>query len=316
MIHKVIIVGSGPAAHTAAIYSARAELHPLMFEGFVVGGIGAGGQLTITTMVENYPGFPDGVLGPDLMYNMREQSERHGTKIITETIASADISRSPFTVTTEAGSEFKCLSLIIATGAIAKRLNIPGEEKYWQRGISTCAICDGALPLFRNQPLVVIGGGDSACEEAIHLTNFSNSVFMVVRRDVMRASKVVQQRVRNNNGIEIIWNSVVRRAIGDGDLLNAIEVENVKSGEKKVINARGLFYAVGHIPCTQFLQGQLEIAENGCIVTASDSTATSVPGVFAAGDVQDSVYRQAVVAAGTGCMAALEADRYLATLPA
>lgn len=319
-VEKVIIIGSGPAGHTAAIYAARAELHPLMFEGFMAAGVAAGGQLTTTTEVENYPGFPEGISGPVLMDRMREQSQRLGTRIETRTVESVDLKSSPKKVivgTGDSAEEFLTETVIIATGATAKRLGIKGEEELWQKGISACAVCDGALPMYRDQPLVVIGGGDTACEEASYLSKFGSSVHMLVRRDVFRASKAMQDRVFNNPKIEIHWNTNAIEALqGEANkfgmrFLGGVKVKNNKSGEVYDIPAKGLFYAVGHTPNTAFLQGQLKTDETGYLVAKPDSTATELPGVFACGDVKDKVYRQAVTAAGSGCMAALEAERYL-----
>ena len=308
---KLIIVGSGPAAHTAAIYAGRAELKPLLFEGFMAAGVAAGGQLTTTTDVENYPGFPEAIGGPELMDRMRRQSLTYGCTIKTETVASVELSSRPFTVRTEGGTQYRCEALIIATGATARRLGLSGEDTYWQRGMSACAVCDGALPVFRNQPLIVIGGGDSACEEASFLTKFGSRVTMLVRRDVLRASKAMQKRVLENPKIEIRWNTNAVEVLGDGKAMNAVRVRNNKSGEEDTLEARGLFYAIGHLPNTAFLNGQLKTDETGYLITQGKSTATSVAGVFAAGDVQDKQYRQAVTAAGTGCMAALEAEHFL-----
>lgn len=310
-IENVIIVGSGPAAHTAAVYAARADLNPLMFEGFMAGGVAAGGQLTTTTDVENYPGFPEGIMGPELMDDMRKQSLRFGTRIKTETVDAIDMSQRPFTVTV-GSSEYKAKTVIIATGATARRLGLPGEEDYWQRGMSACAVCDGALPIFRDKPLVVIGGGDSACEEASYLAKFGSKVTMLVRRDVLRASKAMQKRVFENDKIEIMWNTNAIEVSGDGKLLTSVKVRNNKTGDEQTLEAGGLFYAIGHKPNTEFLNGQLETDETGYLITEGKSTATSIPGIYAAGDVQDKTYRQAVTAAGTGCMAALEAERFLA----
>ncbi len=310
-IENVIIVGSGPAGHTAAIYAARAELQPLMFEGFMAGGVAAGGQLTTTTDVENYPGFTTGIQGPELMQQMREQSVNYGTRIKTETVTAADLSSRPFKVTTESGGEYLAKTLIVATGATAKRLDLPGEQEYWQRGISACAVCDGALPIFRNQTLVVVGGGDTAAEESTFLTKFGSKVIVLVRRDEMRASKTMQKRVFDNEKIEIWWNTNATEVLGDEKSLTGVRVRNNVTGEESVIEARGLFYAIGHLPNTDFLTGQIEADETGYLLTDGKSTRTSVPGVFACGDVQDKVYRQAVTAAGTGCMAALEAERLL-----
>jgi len=311
-VEKLIIIGSGPAAHTAAIYAGRAELSPLLFEGFMAGGVAAGGQLTTTTDVENYPGFPDGVGGPDLMDKMRAQSEHYGARIVTETVSSVDLKSHPFKVTVD-GKDYLTRALIVATGATAKRLHLPGEETYWQKGMSACAVCDGALPVFRNQPLVVIGGGDTACEEATFLTKFGSTVYMLVRRDEMRASKAMQNRVMNNPKIKIVWNTVATEVVGE-QFLTGVRVRNVKTNEEQLLDARGLFYAIGHEPNTAFLDGQLKTDDTGYLITKPDSTVTEVPGVFACGDVKDKVYRQAVTAAGSGCMAALEAERYLGAL--
>jgi len=308
---KLIIIGSGPAAHTAAVYAARADLDPLMFEGFMAGGVAAGGQLTTTTEVENYPGFPEGIMGPELMDEMRKQSTRLGTRIKTETVSAVDLKQRPFVVTV-GRNEYTADALIIATGATAKRLGLPGEDQYWQRGMSACAVCDGALPIFRDKHLVVIGGGDSACEEASYLSKFGSTVTMVVRRDVLRASKAMQKRVFDNPKIEVRWTSNVTEVMGDGKLLNAVKIRNNQTGAEEVVEAGGLFYAIGHKPNTEFLDGQLKTDDTGYVITDGKSTATSVPGVYAAGDVQDKVYRQAITAAGTGCMAALEAEKYLA----
>lgn len=310
---KLIIIGSGPAAHTAAIYAGRAELKPLLFEGFMAAGVAAGGQLTTTTDVENYPGFADGIGGPELMDRMRQQSLNYGCSIKTETIASVALAQHPFVVTTEGGSEYRAQALIIATGATAKRLGLDGEETYWQRGMSACAVCDGALPIFRNQPLVVIGGGDSACEEAAFLTKFGSRVTMLVRRDELRASKTMQKRVFDNAKIEIRWNTNAVEVLGDDKAMNAVRIKNNQTGEGETLEAKGLFYAIGHLPNTGFLAGQLMTDETGYVITEGKSTATSVAGVFAAGDVQDKRYRQAVTAAGSGCMAALEAEEFLNT---
>lgn len=308
-VEKLVIVGSGPAGHTAAIYSARADLSPLMFEGFMAGGVAAGGQLTTTNDVENYPGFPEGINGPEMMDLFRRQSVRFGTRILTETVEKVDLSRRPFRVTASSG-ETLTETLIVATGATARRLGIPGEELFWQQGISACAVCDGALPIFRNKVLMVIGGGDTAVEEATHLTKFGTEVIVVHRRDTLRASKIMRQRLLSHPKIRMRWDSVAEEALGD-DALKSVRIRNVKSNETAVVEAEGLFYAIGHIPNTGFLDGQLELDDAGYIVTTPGTTRTSVEGVFAAGDVQDKVWRQAVTAAGTGCMAALEAERFL-----
>jgi len=309
-IEQVIIIGSGPAGHTAAIYTARALLKPIMYEGFMAAGVAAGGQLTTTTEVENFPGFPDGIDGQELMQLMRRQSINCGARIETKTVDSVDLSSRPFAVHVE-GSTVHAKALIIATGATARRMSLPGEDTYWTKGISACAVCDGALPIFRDKPLVVVGGGDSACEEATYLTKFGSVVSMLVRRDEMRASKVMQERVLANPKIDVLWNTVPLAATGN-DLLGAVRVKNVKTSEERELPAAGLFYAIGHEPNTAFLNGQLETDDAGYLRTVGGTMRTSVEGVFACGDVQDKVYRQAVTAAGTGCQAALEAERWLA----
>ncbi|MFP4115110.1 MAG: thioredoxin-disulfide reductase [Spirochaetota bacterium] len=311
-VENVIIVGSGPAAHTAAIYTGRAELNPLLFEGFMAGGVAAGGQLTTTTEVENFPGFPEGITGPELMDQMRTQSQKCGARIKTETVERVDLSERPLKVFT-ATAEYAATALIIATGATARRLDLPGEELFWQKGISACAVCDGALPLFRQRPLIVIGGGDSACEEASYLSKYGSSVTMLVRRDMLRAAKTMQHRVMNDPKITIMWNTEAQEALGN-QTLTGVRVRNNKTGEETILEASGLFYAIGHTPNTAFLESQITTDETGYIIAEPNSTRTSVPGVFAAGDVKDRVYRQAVTAAGSGCMAALEAEHYLVDL--
>jgi thioredoxin reductase (NADPH) len=308
-VEQVVIIGSGPAGHTAAIYAARANLSPLLFEGFMAAGVAAGGQLTTTTEVENFPGFPQGISGPELMDRMREQAIHHGTRVLTETVESVDLSQRPFRVQTDSQVVF-AKTLIIATGATAKRMNIPGEEKLWNRGISACAVCDGALPLFRNQVLVVVGGGDTAAEEATHLTKFGSKVLVVHRRGELRASKAMQKRLLENPKAEMVWHHVVEEALGT-DSLEALRLRNVDTGAEQVVQTRGLFYAIGHVPNTAFLNGQLAVDDIGYVITKPGTTQTSVPGVFAAGDVQDKRWRQAVTAAGSGCMAALEVEEFL-----
>ena len=307
---QLVIIGSGPAGHTAAIYAARANLKPLMFEGFLAGGVAAGGQLTITTDVENFPGFPQGINGPELMDRMREQSLHHGTRILTETVNTVDLSKRPFHIKSD-DTEVFADALIIATGATARRLSVPGEEKLWNRGISACAVCDGALPLFRNQTLFVVGGGDTAAEEATHLTKFGSKVVVVHRRGELRASKAMQKRLLENPKVEMLWFHTLEEALGK-DGLESVRVRDVRTGADTIREARGLFYAIGHVPNTAFLSGQLPLDPSGYLITTPGSTKTAIPGVFAAGDVQDNKWRQAVTAAGSGCMAALEAEGFLA----
>ena len=308
MSENVVIIGSGPAGHTAATYAARAKLNPLMYEGLFAAGVVAGGQLTTTTEVENYPGYTS-ISGPSLMDKMREQSIHCGTRIKTETVDKVDLSSRPYKVFV-GDQVVETKSIIIATGATAKRMNLPGEERLWQRGISACAVCDGALPIFRNKVLVVVGGGDSAVEEATYLTKFAGKVIMLVRRDVLRASKVMQDRAKNNPKIEIRFNTAPIEVLGE-KFLTGVKVESTVDRQQSVIEAGGLFYAIGHVPNTSFLEGQLELDDTGYIKTKPGTTYTSKEGVFAAGDVQDKIYRQAITSAGTGCMAALEAERFL-----
>ena len=306
---RVVIIGSGPAGHTAAIYAARANLGPVMLEGFMAGGVAAGGQLTTTTEVENYPGFPEGVDGTKLMESFRAQSLRFGTRIFTETVERVDLASRPFRVVTPE-RELAADTVIVATGATAKRLHIPGEDRLWQVGISACAVCDGALPIYRNQVLVVIGGGDTAVEEATYLTKYGSKVLVVHRRHELRASRIMQARLLANPKVEMLWDSVVEQALGDRSL-EGVRVKHLPTGQTRDVAAGGLFYAIGHVPNTEFLGGQLALDETGYVITRPGTTQTSVPGVFACGDVQDKVWRQAVTAAGTGCMAALEVERFL-----
>lgn len=312
--HKVTIIGSGPAAHTAVIYLARAEIKPTLYEGMLANGIAAGGQLTTTTDIENFPGFPNGIGGSELMEKMKEQSQRFGTEIITETISKVDFSKRPFKLWTEWNEDAEPITtdaVIIATGASAKRMHLPGEDTYWQQGISACAVCDGAVPIFRNNPLAVIGGGDSACEEAIFLTKYASKVFLLVRRDVLRASTIMQKRVTNNEKIEVLWNTEALEAKGDGKLLKSLRIVNNKTKEEKDLQVNGLFYAIGHIPATKIFADQLKTDEAGYIQTTPGTASTSIEGVFAAGDVQDKIYRQAITSAGSGCMAALECEKFI-----
>ena len=309
-VKELVIIGSGPAGHTAAIYAARANLRPFMFEGYAAGGP-AGGQLTTTTEVENFPGFPEAVEGPELMRLFREQSARFGTEMVGEDVSEVDFSKQLFTVKSE-NREVKTKAVIIATGATARRMGVPNEEKMWNNGMSACAVCDGALPFFRNQPLMVIGGGDTAVEEATYLTKFGSVVYLVHRRDELRASKIMQKRALENEKIEIMWNTVLEDAVGE-QFVTGAQVKNVKSMEVKEIPVAGIFYAIGHTPNTQAFKGQIDLDESGYIKVKEGTQETSIEGVFAAGDVQDHKYRQAVTAAGSGCAAALEAERWLAT---
>ncbi|XP_061341746.1 thioredoxin reductase NTRB-like [Gastrolobium bilobum] len=314
---KLCIIGSGPAAHTAATYAARAELKPILFEGWMANDIAPGGQLTTTTDVENFPGFPDGIMGGELMERCRKQSQRFGTEIFTETVSKVDFSKRPFRVFTDSRT-VEAESVIVATGAVAKRLPFTGSgdgpDGYWNRGISACAVCDGAAPIFRNKPLAVIGGGDSAMEEATFLTKYGSEVYIIHRRDKFRASKIMQNKALSNPKIKVIWNSAVVEAYGDGDkkrVLGGLKVKNLVTEEVSDLKVSGLFFAIGHEPATKFLEGQLELDSDGYVVTKPGTTKTSIEGVFAAGDVQDKKYRQAITAAGTGCMAALDAEHYL-----
>ncbi len=313
MPENVIIIGSGPAGLTSAIYTARANLSPLLIEGFQAGGM-PGGQLMTTGIVENFPGFPNGIGGQELMANIRQQAERVGTRFIMEDVTAIKIGtengKPLFTVVSMSGNELQALSLIVATGATARRLPLESEKKFWSRGISACAVCDGALPIFRDKELAVIGGGDSAVEEAGHLTNFGSKVYIIHRRDELRASKILQKRAMEHPKIEILWNKVVEEFIGD-KILTALKLKDTKTGELSELTVAGAFEAIGHTPNTGFLEGQLETDESGYLVTQPHSQMTSVDGIFAAGDVQDPKYRQAVSAAGTGCMAATECERWL-----
>lgn len=302
---KVLIIGSGPAGYTAAIYAARANLEPIMVTGYEPGG-----QLMITTEVENYPGFADVIQGPWLMEQMRKQAEHVGTKMIGDYIKDVDLSVRPFKATGDNGAVYTGDTLIIATGAKARWLGLPAEETFRGKGVSACATCDGFF--YRGKEVAVIGGGNSAVEEAMFLTNFCSKVTLIHRRDSLRAEKIAQDRLFENPKVEVIWDSVVEDIIGDAAGMTGLKLKNVKTGEQSEFSAHGMFIAIGHDPATELFKGKLDMDENGYLIKAPDSTATSIPGVFAAGDVADHVYRQAVTAAGMGCMAALEADRFLA----
>lgn len=304
-VHKAIVIGSGPAGFTAAIYLSRANIPNLVLEGDQPGG-----QLTITTAVENFPGFPEGIQGPELMERIRAQAARFGSQIVTKAAQKVDLSRRPFTVWAD-GQSWRAESLIVATGSTARWLGLPEEEKFHGKGLSACATCDGFF--FRGQEIAVVGGGDTALEEANFLTNFATKVTLVHRRGELRGSKIMQERALKNPKIEVAWHSVVRRLIGDANgSLTALVLGDTRDGSERELAVTGLFYAIGHLPNTGFLGGQLALDENGYVVTQPNRTATNVEGVFACGDVQDHVWRQAITAAGTGCMAALECERWLA----
>ncbi|MCS7034630.1 MAG: thioredoxin-disulfide reductase [Phycisphaerae bacterium] len=319
MVEKVLIVGSGPAGWTAAIYAARAMLGPLVYEGAITeenrqAGTLPLGQLNLTTEVENFPGFPRGIMGPDLMMAMRQQAEHVGTRIVTEDIVDIDLSRRPFVARDSAGGTIAAHAVIVATGASAKYLGLPSEQRFRNQGVSACAVCDGALPRFRNKPLVVVGGGDSAAEEGVYLTKFASVVYLVHRRDKLRASRIMAERLLSNPKVKPVWNSVVDEVLGnDTDGVTGVRVRHVQTGETRTLEAAGMFCAIGHTPNIRFLRGQLETDANGFIVLKDPfRSLTSVEGVFAAGDVADSVYKQAVTAAAMGCKAALDAERWLA----
>lgn len=306
---KLVIIGSGPAGYTAAVYAGRADMFPVMYEGYFSGP--AGGQLMTTTDIENYPGFPEGISGPGLMENFRKQAERFGTTILTEDVVEVDFSKHPFVVSGKTHSH-EADSVIIATGANAKRLDIQGarDGEFWQRGVTACAVCDGAMPIFRNQDLYVIGGGDTAMEEALFLTKYGKKVFIVHRRDKLRASRIMQDRVLAHPKIEVVWDSEIVLVEGD-NAVRSVSIINHKTQKTTKHVAGGVFFAVGHVPNTTFLKEQIELHDTGYIKVKPGTCQTNVELVFAAGDVQDHVYRQAVTAAGMGCMAAMEAERML-----
>lgn len=303
--YKVIILGSGPAGLTSAIYTARGELRPAVVEG-----LQPGGQLTITTTVENFPGFPEGITGPELMMRMREQAAKYGTEFISGVVDEADLSERPFKIVA-GGDTYTCDSLIIATGASARYLNLPHEDEYAGKGISACATCDGFF--YKDKEVVVVGGGDTAMEEAMFLTRFATKVTVVHRRDELRASKYMQQLAMKNDKIEFAWNKVVKELLGDPKTvgITGVKLEDTKTGETRDMSCHGVFYAIGHTPNTQVFKDQIAMDETGYIINLSGCAQTNVKGVFVAGDVADAVYRQAVSAAGTGCMAALEVERFL-----
>ena len=305
---NLVIVGSGPAGYTAAIYAARANLNPLLITGFQRGGI-PGGQLMTTTHVENFPGFPDGVLGPDLMDLMKAQAERWGTHLLEADADVIDLSQRPYRIEAD-GKTIQAQSIIIATGASANRLGLPNEERFWSQGISACAICDGATPQFRKEELAVVGGGDSACEEAVYLTKYGSHVHLLVRSNRLRASAAMADRVEANPQITVHWNTEVVDVEGT-DWMNGLRLRNRDSGKEETLAVRGMFYAIGHTPNTELLKGQLDCDRGGYLVTQPGRPETSLEGVFAAGDVADAEWRQGITAAGSGCQAALAAERWL-----
>jgi thioredoxin reductase (NADPH) len=302
---ECLIIGSGPAGYTAAIYAARADLKPIMYQG-----LQPGGQLTSTTEVENFPGYPEGIQGPEMMEEFKKQAERFGTDIRWGLITEADLSKRPFRVKADDGKVLEADTLIIATGATAKWLGLESERKYNGYGVSACATCDGFF--YKGKDVAVVGGGDTAAEEATYLAKLCNKVYLIHRRDELRASKAMQNRVLKTKNIELLWNHTTEEILGDGKVVTGARLSNVLTGETKEINIDGFFVAIGHKPNSDLFQGVLDMDENGYLITKHDSTATNIPGVFACGDVQDHVFRQAVTAAGTGCMAALEAERFLA----
>lgn len=301
-MRNLIILGSGPAGLTAALYAARANLSPLVVEGYEPGG-----QLTLTTVIENFPGFPEGIMGPDLMANMKEQAARFGAEFVSGQATHVDLSKQPFTVTVDEKTTHQTRSLIIATGASAKMLGLPNERQLIGKGVSTCATCDGFF--FREKKLAVVGGGDSAMEEAIFLTKFASSVTVIHRRDTLRASKIMQERAMANEKISFMWDSVVEEVLRE-EKVTGLRIRNVKTGELSDFECDGLFVAIGHQPNTDLFKGQLDLDESGYIIV-KDRTKTKVPGVFVAGDVHDYLYRQAITAAGSGCMAAIDCEKWL-----
>lgn len=311
---KLVIVGSGPAAWTAAIYAARAELRPLVYEGSFSRTMVPGGQLMFTTEIENYPGFPEGITGQKMMLDFKDQAERFDTRVITEDIVKVDFSGRPFRLWSGVDEEVEVEAVILATGANARWIGLDNEERLAQSGggVSACAVCDGALPFFRDRVIAVVGGGDSAMEDALYMTKFASEVVVIHRRDELRASRIMQHRALEDDKIRIAWNTVVTDVLGDEEI-TGLRLKDTVTGEECEMEVGGLFVAIGHTPNTAFLGGEVALKDNGYVATPHAwRTATSVPGVFAAGDVMDDYYRQAVTAAGTGCMAALEAERWLA----
>jgi thioredoxin reductase (NADPH) len=308
-VNQVVIIGSGPAGLTAAIYAARANLEPLLVEGVVEGGP-TGGQLTLTTDVENYPGFAEGIMGPELILEMRGQAERFGTRFVTEDVVKANLDQRPFILETASGETIRAEALIIATGAKPRRLDIPGEAELWGAGVSACATCDGFF--FRDKHVVVVGGGDSAMEEATFLTKFASKVTVVHRRDQLRASQIMQDRAFANDKIDWVWNAIPIEVNGSDGQVSSLTLKDTKTGEISDLPTDGLFLAIGHIPNTWLFDGTLDTDDDGYLVVDEPTTRTNVPGVFASGDVMDHTYRQAVTAAATGCKAAIDAERWLA----
>jgi thioredoxin reductase (NADPH) len=308
---KVLIIGSGPAGYTAAIYAARANLQPILIQG-----LGVGGQLAITTDVENYPGFAEVIQGPWLMEQMATQAANCGAELVFDSIVEVDLARRPFACRADSGDSFLAESLILATGAQARWLGLPSEKAFAGHGVSACATCDGFF--FRDKPVAVVGGGNTAVEEALYLGQMASSVTLIHRRDQLRAEKVLQYRLFRHPKVEVLWNKVVEEILGEDHprAVRGVRLRDVRSGALSEIAVEGVFIAIGHDPATQLVKGQLELDRDGYVITAPDSTATAIPGVFAAGDLQDKIYRQAVTAAGSGCMAALEAEKFLAGLPA
>ena len=314
---RVVIVGSGPAGWTAAIYAARANLNPVVYVGVPATNpapVLPGGQLMLTTEVENYPGFPHGVTGPEMMAKFREQAERFGTRVVDANIEKCDFSRRPFALTDSDGKVVHAQSVIVSTGATANWLGHPNEIRLAMNGggVSACAVCDGALPAYRNQPLAVVGGGDTAMEETSYLTKFASKVYVIHRRDTLRASKSMQDRVLSNPKVEMVWNSAVEDVVGDKHL-EAVVVRDVNTGATRRLDVKGLFIAIGHSPATKFLQGSgIEFDDKGYVLLRTRGSSTNIPGVFAAGDVADQHYRQAITASGMGCQAAIDCERWLA----